>query len=136
MPTATNKWRFEVEPNVFQDFHRADAQPHEKISTQPSLGLLTKMFQGDGAAGFDQRSWTRLELHVKYLNEHSDDNTSYKVLYLTRHGLGYHNKKHTEVGNDKWNVSLCFLPCESDNRFDQDAELLVLQRWRWHHHLV
>lgn len=42
--------------------------------------------------------------HVGHLNSQSSSNVVYKVIFLTRHGVGYHNDKHAQVGDELWEV--------------------------------
>lgn len=101
----TNRWKFEAVPGIFFDPSPLQTQPGDKSSTQPSLGLLTQIYPSDGQDSSDVRDWTRFMRYVRSLNEKAPENVHYKLLYLTRHGLGFHNIKHAEVGNDEWNVS-------------------------------
>lgn len=104
------KWTFQAQPDVFIDI--ADIQddyPEGKVSTQPNLGLIPgQAYPSDDLELPDQRDWVRLERYVKWLNGRAAEGVRYKVLYLTRHGLGYHNKLHKEVGHEAWEVSFFF----------------------------
>lgn len=95
--TIDHKWKFAAEPHVFQDF-----QDNEKIITQPRLALLPRQYSADDPNANNQRDWTRFTAYVKSLNLTAPPNVHYKVLYLTRHGIGYHNQKHLEVGTVDW----------------------------------
>lgn len=101
------KWIFKAQPNVFVDIADLEDQyPEGKVTTQPNLGLIPgQAYPSDDPASPDQRDWVRLAAYVKWLNENSPENVAYKVLYLTRHGLGYHNKLHKDVGTVEWEVS-------------------------------
>lgn len=102
-----SKWRFQAEPDVFVELADLEDQyPLQKVTTQPSLGLIPgKEYPTDNPESSDQRDWVRFEAYVRSLNRNSPDNVSYKVLYLTRHGFGFHNKCHQDVGTEAWNVS-------------------------------
>lgn len=106
-----NKWSFEAVSDVFRDLSELQSHPKDKITTQPGLALLTRPYPSDDQSGDDIRDWARLARYIEHLNESSPSNVSYKVLYLTRHALGFHNKKHAEVGNDEWNVCCCKAGC-------------------------
>lgn len=117
----TSKWTFQAEPGYFQDLAAVENQaPGTKITTQPQLALLPRKYPTDSADAEDQRNWVRFAAHVVSLNEDAPDNVAYKVLYLTRHGLGYHNKKHIEVGTAEWDVSPkpAHSSCSTDLRSD------------------
>lgn len=53
------------------------------------------------------KDWPRFAEHVRTLNREAPEGVVYKVLYLTRHGIGYHNLKSVEVGVEAWDVSHC-----------------------------
>lgn len=106
---AANKWKFTLEPGYFQDLAAlAEASPNIKLTTQPSLALISRDYPSlngeNEASGDDQKPWVRFAAHVRALNRATPDNIRYKVMYLTRHGFGYHNKKHAEVGTEDWDV--------------------------------
>lgn len=61
------------------------------------------------------QDWPRFAEHVRTLNREAPEGVAYKVLYLTRHGVGYHNQKSVEVGVEAWDVSHCHSP-SSDSR--------------------
>lgn len=101
------RWSFQVEPDVFVELADLEDQyPGQKVTTQPGLALIPgKQYPSDDPEALDQRDWVRFANYVRHLNRNSPDNVSYKVLYLTRHGFGYHNKCHHDVGTEAWNVS-------------------------------
>lgn len=100
-----NKWKFETVSDVFFDPSTIQKDRKDKIETQPSLGLLTRSYPSDDQVADDTRDWTRFYRYVKSLNEAAPEGVEYKILYLTRHGIGFHNIKHAEVGEDEWNVN-------------------------------
>lgn len=51
--------------------------------------------------------WQRFEHYVKTLNGNAEEGTEYKVLYLGRHGQGYHNVAESRYGTKLWDVSTC-----------------------------
>lgn len=99
------RYKFTIIPEYFVDYYKiADDSPGGKATTQPSLGLLDKKF-GDAADDVDAKPWERFTTHVNRLNAESSDGVEYKVLYLTRHGLGFHNVQAAKVGTAEWDVS-------------------------------
>lgn len=103
------KWEFQAQPGFFGDLvELARQSPNKKLATQPGLALLSRENPSDGHIGSGEKDWERFAAHVKALNRDSPDNVSYKVLFLTRHGFGFHNKKHEEVGRIAWDVSVFF----------------------------
>jgi len=75
------------------------------------MGLINRSYETDAA--FDpsgqKTQWERFAYHVKSLNERASPGTQYKVLYLARHGEGYHNIALSYYGTDCWDVGV-FLP--------------------------
>lgn len=103
----TSHWTFQAEPGFFTDLAAVqDEHPAGKITTQPQLALLHREYPTDEPGAPDKRDWVRFAAYVTSLNQASPENLAYKVLYLTRHGFGYHNKKHAEVGTVEWDVCM------------------------------
>ncbi|KAJ4175023.1 hypothetical protein NW754_005443 [Fusarium falciforme] len=98
-------WTFKAEPGIFVEIADiAHQYPQGKVTTQPSLGLIPgQKYPSDDPNASDQRDWARLTAYVRWLNETCPENVCYKLLYLTRHGTGVHNKVHAEVGSEAWN---------------------------------
>ena len=107
MPERTRHWSFQVVPGYF-DSHAdiANRCPDGKFVTQPRLALLSREYPTDTSGTLNEKDWVRFANHVTSLNQTAPANVSYKVLYLTRHGFGYHNQKHAEVGTETWDVSI------------------------------
>lgn len=103
----TTNWTFKAEPGIFVELADiAHRYPQGKVTTQPSLGLIPgRRYPSDDPDAPDQRDWARLAAYVRWLNKTCPENVCYKLLYLTRHGTGVHNKVHAEVGSEAWNVS-------------------------------
>jgi hypothetical protein len=105
------RWKFEAVPDIFRDLSELQSHSKGNITTQPGLGLLSRPYPTDAQSGQQnpsqgsQSDWARFVHHVAALNDQAPPNVQYKVLYLTRHGVGYHNLKSAEVGRDEWNVS-------------------------------
>lgn len=111
--SSTCKWAFKGVPEITIDFaerHRLDRT--FQATTLAGLGLLNRQYElEDNAASHESESagtqpWERFQLHVKRLNDLDPGRTVYKMLYITRHGLGYHNVFEAQVGREEWNVSL------------------------------
>ncbi|KAI8628455.1 phosphoglycerate mutase-like protein [Xylariaceae sp. FL1651] len=73
--------------------------------TTVNYGLITRPYPTDRE--FDSRrektQWQRFEHYVNTLNRNCDRNTQYKVLFLARHGEGYHNAAESYYGTPAWN---------------------------------
>ncbi|KAJ8059871.1 hypothetical protein OCU04_011500 [Sclerotinia nivalis] len=85
-----------------QDDQNTDSETFNYTAT--NFGLKDRVYDTD--AEFDperqKTQWERFEYHVVKLNNQTPANVKYKVLYLGRHGEGYHNIKETEVGKEAW----------------------------------
>jgi hypothetical protein len=105
MAGKTTCWTFQAVPGYFESHAEIAAQcPNGKFTTQPSLALLPREYPTDTEDSHDDGAWIRFASHVRALNRDAPANVSYKVLYLTRHGFGYHNQKQAEVGTEAWDV--------------------------------
>ncbi|KAI1151327.1 phosphoglycerate mutase-like protein [Nemania diffusa] len=73
--------------------------------TTVSYGLLNRSYPTDRE--FDRygkkTQWQRFEYYVNTLNSNADKDTQYKVLFMARHGEGYHNAAETFYGTPAWN---------------------------------
>ena len=77
------------------------------MQTAVNFGLINKTYPGSGAANATQ--WQRFTQVVDSLNADSDLNTVYKVLFMGRHGEGFHNAAESYYGTPAWNVSISSL---------------------------
>ena len=81
-------------------------------TTMPGLGLINRPFDTDDLPESREnleetlRPWERFKLYVDHLNRRDAKTATYKVLYVTRHGKGYHNEFESKVGRYAWNVRL------------------------------
>ncbi|KAI0503421.1 phosphoglycerate mutase-like protein [Xylaria bambusicola] len=73
--------------------------------TTVNYGLLDRSYITDKE--FDPNSkktqWQRFEHYVDTLNRKAEKNTQYKVLFMARHGEGYHNAAESYYGTPAWN---------------------------------
>ncbi|KAI1100917.1 phosphoglycerate mutase-like protein [Jackrogersella minutella] len=73
--------------------------------TTANFGLIDRTYSTDGE--FDpvgkKTQWERFAYYVNTLNRDSDRNTQYKVLFMARHGEGYHNAAESYYGTPAWN---------------------------------
>lgn len=123
-PTESH-WRFSTvtgyfyqsepstDPNTFNYVRPLPNPPNptQKLisHTQASsnFGLIPRAYPTDADLGPDPKTtWERFAHHVRTLNAQSaDPNVRYKVLFLGRHGEGYHNVAEREYGTEEWDVS-------------------------------
>ncbi|KAK9779355.1 putative Phosphoglycerate mutase [Seiridium cardinale] len=82
-----------------------DTDADDRKITQKDLGLLPRAYLDNGTspAGVGlSPSWGDFAAHVKHLNESAADGVSYKVVFITRHGQGFHNVMESKVGTEAW----------------------------------
>lgn len=72
-----------------------------------NLGLINRTYPTDATFDPDgtKEQWQRLENYVRHLNSVAKDGESYKVMYVGRHGEGWHNVEEANVGGHLWDVS-------------------------------
>lgn len=72
-----------------------------------NFGLINQTYPGDSQ--FDPKGeksqWQRFANEVFRLSLLSPSNIQYKILFIGRHGEGYHNTAETYFGTPAWNVS-------------------------------
>ncbi|KAF7886071.1 hypothetical protein EAF00_010174 [Botryotinia globosa] len=71
--------------------------------TQWNFGLLNRTYPTDSHASKNASQWERFEKYVTSLNKNSKKNVNYKVLFMGRHGEGWHNAAETYYGTPAWN---------------------------------
>lgn len=75
---------------------------HQKKS---NFGLLDRSYPTD-LADSDAKIWHRFEKYVKSKADEAKEGESFKVLFLGRHGQGWHNVAETKYGTKAWDVRL------------------------------
>ncbi|KAI1391601.1 phosphoglycerate mutase-like protein [Hypoxylon trugodes] len=96
-------YKYSYVPDFFKNYADiADSSLNGKVSTQPALGILEKEYDGESANpttnGERAQQWVRFTNYIQELNRrHINDGTSYKLLYIIRHGQGIHNVKMDEL---------------------------------------
>ncbi|KAI9813200.1 MAG: hypothetical protein M1832_006372 [Thelocarpon impressellum] len=82
----------------------ADTDPKTFQYNTTSLGLIDRAYDSD--AEFDphgeKTQWQRFEHHVTTLNKGAESDVQYKMLYMGRHGEGYHNVAEAFYGTEQW----------------------------------
>ncbi|KAL6161462.1 putative phosphoglycerate mutase pmu1 [Exserohilum turcicum] len=66
-----------------------------------NFGLIPRSYPTDAHAD-DQRQWKRLEKYVRSLAATASWNERVKLLFLGRHGQGWHNVAETKYGTEAW----------------------------------
>ncbi|KAJ4337778.1 putative phosphoglycerate mutase pmu1 [Ascochyta clinopodiicola] len=94
------------------------------------FGLITRTYPSTtpddpGQEPTPETQWSRLTSHLHALNTTAPPNTTYKLLFLARHGQGYHNAAETTYGTSAWNSTYSRLD-GADGKIWADAHLTPL----------
>ncbi|KAJ5098854.1 hypothetical protein N7532_005855 [Penicillium argentinense] len=86
-----------------QDERSTDASTFDY--TAVNFGLINRTYPADSHLKKHRNytQWERFYHQVQKLNEDSPKSVEYKVLFLGRHGEGYHNAAETFYGTPAWN---------------------------------
>ncbi|KAF2848363.1 phosphoglycerate mutase-like protein [Plenodomus tracheiphilus IPT5] len=91
-----------------------------------NFGLINRSYPTD-IAGKEEEQWRRFERYIASLNETTSDGESIKVLFLARHGQGWHNVAETKYGTKAWDCHYAALNgSTADNLTWSDAHLTPL----------
>ncbi|KAF4626683.1 hypothetical protein G7Y89_g11475 [Cudoniella acicularis] len=71
--------------------------------TATNFGLINRTYPTDNECDKSFTQWQKFEHYVDTLNQRSGRNVDYKVLFMGRHGEGYHNVAETYYGTPAWN---------------------------------
>ena len=111
----SSRLKFHAEAGFFVDFVGLTRQDSAfRATTLPGLGLIDRNYDDvagqaesittNGGDGDPSKPWVRFRDHVHALNARDPARTTYKILYITRHGFGYHNYYEAKVGTEAWDV--------------------------------
>jgi hypothetical protein len=75
-----------------------------------NFGLINRSYSTD-AASAETEQWKRFERHVRHVQSQAEPGESFKVLFLGRHGQGWHNVAEAKYGTKAWDVRFPPLPC-------------------------
>lgn len=94
--------KYEVVTGVFQQ-DDASTDPSTFDFIQSNFGLINRTYPSDPKTPDSKYAtqWQRLNKYVKYLNK--EKKTRYSLLFLGRHGEGYHNAAESYFGTPAWN---------------------------------
>ncbi|KAG8935787.1 hypothetical protein FRC02_006337 [Tulasnella sp. 418] len=107
--------QYEIVPGIFT--HDDPDVPPETIPAVPArFGLIESSAHG----------WSNLMAEVSRMNRESDSNIFYKVIYLGRHGQGYHNVAEANYGTEAWDSYWSRLNGDGNITWGPDAELTDL----------
>ncbi|KAL1968181.1 hypothetical protein VTN77DRAFT_2016 [Rasamsonia byssochlamydoides] len=85
-----------------QDDPATDPSTFDYVTT--NFGLINRPYDTDAAfdPNGEKTQWERFEYKVRSLNREADERTQYKVLFMGRHGQGYHNVAEEFYGTEAW----------------------------------
>ena len=94
--------KYEVVTGVFQQDDAA-TDPSTFDFIKSNFGLINRTYPSDPKTPDSKYAtqWQRLNKYVKYLNK--EKKTRYSLLFLGRHGEGYHNAAESYFGTPAWN---------------------------------
>ncbi|POS85555.1 hypothetical protein EPUL_003842, partial [Erysiphe pulchra] len=108
-----------------QDDPSTDAESFD--FTKNNFGLIERSYESDASFDPDLKmtQWQRFEAEIFHLNSLDKPKTQYKVLYMGRHGEGYHNVAEAFYGTKAWD---CYWSLQNGNETINwlDAELTPL----------
>lgn len=108
--TKSTHWEFSIVPGIFkQSLEETDEAVFDTIMSH--FGIIP--------------SWDEIIDHLHNLNQASDDNVQYKLLFLARHGQGYHNVKFAE-DPEAWPIKWRGMNTDGRLTWGPDPELTEL----------
>ena len=72
-----------------------------------NFGLIAQKYDTDTSLpdkGREYTQWERFAHKLETMNKEAPSGSSYRLLYLGRHGQGYHNIGEEFYGTEMWNV--------------------------------
>ncbi|KAF2817464.1 phosphoglycerate mutase family protein [Mytilinidion resinicola] len=73
-----------------------------------NFGLIDRTYETDNTFSNDlelspaKDQWQRFVKYVRYLNEHAPNDVKFKVIFMGRHGQGWHNVAESKYGTEAW----------------------------------
>ncbi|KAK8861927.1 phosphoglycerate mutase [Apiospora arundinis] len=100
---------FMTQPSMKQDSTYA-------LATHAEFGLIPQSYGTQAGSTEDGQltPWQRFANHVEQLNRDAKDGELYKVLYVGRHGQGFHNVMEAKVGTPDWENHWALLDGDGD----------------------
>ncbi|GIZ42160.1 hypothetical protein CKM354_000543800 [Cercospora kikuchii] len=95
-------FKFEAVTDVFMQ-SQPGTDPSDFDNTKQNFGLIHQTYPTDQTSVSDvDTDWQRFMRYVHYLKATTGDQIDYKVLYLGRHGEGFHNVAEAYYGTKAW----------------------------------
>ncbi|KAG0652374.1 putative phosphoglycerate mutase [Hyphodiscus hymeniophilus] len=100
--SRTYTWYSTVPGFFLQDDPTTDSEGFD--FTTANFGLISREYDTDPSFDPERKKtqWQRFEDKVSSLNQESGDKVQYKVLFMGRHGEGYHNVAESFYGTKAW----------------------------------
>lgn len=108
---AEQTWKFEVVPNYFKQL-LAETDETQFNYFEERFGKL--------------KPWTEILQELDELNRNSSEQEVYKLLFLGRHGQGYHNLANLKYGEKAWNEYWLKITGDGEIVWAPDPELTQL----------
>ncbi|KAF9894529.1 hypothetical protein FE257_006414 [Aspergillus nanangensis] len=102
-PPTKSHLKFSTVSGYFmQDESSTDPDTFDFVSS--NFGLISRAYDSDPDQDPEKQKsqWDRFGHHVDQLNHDSDQGTNYRVLFMGRHGEGYHNVAEQYYGTKAW----------------------------------
>ncbi|KAI4645202.1 hypothetical protein J4E93_006002 [Alternaria ventricosa] len=98
-PALDYHFKYTVQKGVFMQSEDETDDKSFDFKTQ-NFGLIDRSYPGEDDS--EEKQWRRLEKYVASLEAAKKEGESYKVLFLGRHGQGWHNVAETKYGTKAW----------------------------------
>ncbi|KAL2812395.1 histidine phosphatase superfamily [Aspergillus granulosus] len=134
-PQFESHFHFSTITGVFlQDDPNTDPDTFDYVST--NFGIIPRPYPSDDTldSTTPKSQWQRLAHYIDTLNASSPPETSYKLLFLGRHGQGLHNVAETRYGTVMWDCRYSLLPGdETGTWFDAHLTEIGIEQARTAH---
>lgn len=133
-------YKFTVQKGFFQQSEDETDDKEFDFKTS-NFGLINRTYSTDSDEDKEKGTqWQRFEKYIRSLETSKQAGESYKVLFLGRHGQGWHNVAETKYGTKAWDVRYSFSPLNYSlfnvrSFAKMNKVLLVRPRRRRRHHL-
>lgn len=79
-----------------------DTDPSSFNFTDHAFGIIERSYPSESSESSTLSQWQRFQQHLSSLNAAAPGSTSYHLLFLARHGQGYHNVGESYYGSEMW----------------------------------
>ncbi|GAA5980573.1 hypothetical protein JCM10908_001693 [Rhodotorula pacifica] len=114
--STASAWQYSVLDGYFHQSRGSNGNDSSHDYLDESFGLI------DTSRG----RWTNLRDSLTRLNEETNNGTLFKVLFLGRHGQGWHNVAEDHYGSEEWNRYWSKVNTDGNMTWGPDAQLTPL----------